>query len=82
MIPIVLICFTDFVLIIEELTRKIFKWISIDDKFFPRREEDNKTYRNIITIHSDGFLTFTAGNEDKNYNKVEEVYQLLRGITK
>jgi hypothetical protein len=27
-----------------------------------RREEDNKIYRNMVTIHFDGFTTFTTGS--------------------
>lgn len=36
----------------------------------------------MVTIHSDGFITFTAGSDDVNANRAEEVYQQLRKITK
>ena len=36
----------------------------------------------MITIHSDGFMTFTSGAEDINANRAEEVYQALKKITK
>ena len=36
----------------------------------------------MITIHSDGFMTFTAGTDDINANRAEEVYQALKKITK
>ena len=58
-------------------SRKIIKWIQIDQNFYVRREEDSKIYRNIIKIHSDGFMTFSAGSEDKNFNKAEQFYELL-----
>lgn len=36
----------------------------------------------MITIHSDGFMTFTVGIDDIYANKANEIYQLLKGITK
>ena len=36
----------------------------------------------MVTIHSDGFTTFTTGSEEVNANKAEEVYQVLKKITK
>lgn len=54
----------------------------VNEEFFARREEDNKIYRNMVTIHSDGFLTFTVGNDDLFAGKAEEIYGVLRGITK
>lgn len=56
------------------------KRIPVDKNFFARREDDNKTYKNMVTIHSDGFMTFTAGSEEINANKAEEVYQVLKKI--
>ena len=47
-----------------------------------RREEDNKIYRNMITIHSDGFTTFTTGSDEVFAKKAEEVYEQLKKITK
>jgi adenylate kinase len=71
---VILYIFNDLILIVEEQTRKIFKRVVVDESFFPRREEDNKIYRNMVTIHSDGFMTFTAGPEDLKINKIVEVY--------
>lgn len=56
------------------------KRIPVDKNFFARREEDNKIYKNMVTIHSDGFMTFTSGSEEINANKAEEVYQALKKI--
>jgi hypothetical protein len=67
---VVLYIFSDLILIVDEQTRKIIKRVVVDESFFPRREEDNKIYRNMVTIHSDGFITFTAGAEDLKINKV------------
>lgn len=39
------------------------KRIEVDKNFFARREEDNKIYKNMVTIHSDGFMTFTVGSD-------------------
>lgn len=36
----------------------------------------------MVTIHSDGFLTFTAGSDDLLAGRASELYELLRGITK
>jgi len=36
----------------------------------------------MVTIHSDGFMTFTSGAEDINANRAEEVYQVLKRITR
>ncbi len=48
-----------------------------------RREEDNKTYRNIVKIHStDGFLTFSAGNQDRHFSKAESLFKILKGLSK
>ena len=58
------------------------KRIPINEQFFAKREEDNKIYRNMITIHSEGFITFTAGVDDINANRAQEVYETLRKITK
>ena len=66
--PVIVFVFSDFVMVIDE-HRKILKWVDIDANFYVRREEDNKIYRNIIKIHSEGFLTFSAGSEDKHFNK-------------
>jgi len=35
----------------------------------------------MVTIYSDGFITFTAGSDEINANKAEEVYQSLKKIT-
>jgi hypothetical protein len=63
--------FSDLLLVVEEQSRKVLRRVVVDDSFFPRREEDNKIYRNMITIHSEGFTTFTAGPEDVNANRAE-----------
>jgi len=57
-------------LVVEEKTHKVSKRITVDSQFFTRREEDNKIYRNMVTIHSDGFMTFTTGPEEVNTPKV------------
>jgi hypothetical protein len=67
---------------VDEETLRPVKFIKVTENFFARREEDNKIYRNMITIHSDGFMTFTSGSEDINANKAEEAYQVLKKITK
>ena len=36
----------------------------------------------MVTIHSDGFTTFSSGSEDINANRAEEVYQVLKKITR
>lgn len=52
-------------------------------KFYVRREEDNKTYRNIVKIHcADGFVTFSAGNQDRHFSKAETLYKVLKGLSK
>ena len=56
-------------MVIDENTRKKLKRIPIDETFYARRQQDNKTYRNIIKVHADGFTTFSAGNEEKNMKK-------------
>lgn len=68
-------------LIVEESTRKLQRRIPVTDDFFVRREEDNKIYRNMITIHSDGFTTFTTGSDEVYAKKAEEVYEQLKKIT-
>lgn len=47
------------------------KQINIDNNFYVRREEDNKTYRNIVKIHSDkiGFIMISAGMHDRHFAK-------------
>jgi len=62
--------FSDLVIIIDE-SRRVLHWLNIDSNFYARREEDNKTYRNIVKIYSSecGFLTFSAGSEDRHYAK-------------
>lgn len=67
--PVIVFVFNDSCMVIDSETRKVWKWIKIDEGFFVRREEDNKIYRNIIKVHSDGFITFSAGGDDKNFNK-------------
>lgn len=47
-----------------------------------RREEDNKTYRNMVKIHSNGFTTFSAGNQDRHYAKAESFFKILKGLSK
>jgi hypothetical protein len=47
-----------------------------------RREEDSKIYKNIIKVHSDGFVTFSAGPEDKNVSKAESYFSLLQRVSK
>lgn len=64
--------FSDLVILIDS-NRRVLKWIDIDEKFYVRREEDNKTYRNIIKIHYDGFMMFSAGKEDRHYSKAEQL---------
>ena len=66
-----LIICSDLLLIVDEETKKISKLVKITEHFFARRQEDNKVYRNMITIHSDGFMTFTAGTDDINANRAE-----------
>ena len=66
-----LIICSDLLLIVDEETKKISKIVKITEHFFARRQEDNKVYRNMITIHSDGFMTFTAGTDDINANRAE-----------
>jgi hypothetical protein len=77
-----LIICNDMLLLVEEESKKLMKKIMVDKNFFTRREEDNKIYRNMITIHSDGFMTFTVGLEEVNANRAEEIYQVLKKITK
>jgi hypothetical protein len=77
-----LVILSDLLLVVEEPSRKLLKSVPVNEEFFARREEDNKNYRNMVTIHSDGFLTFTAGSDDLFAGKAEEVYKVLRGITK
>lgn len=36
----------------------------------------------MITIHSDALMTFTVGSAEVNVNRAEEVYQVLKKITK
>jgi hypothetical protein len=36
----------------------------------------------MITIHDNGFTTFTPGSDDVFANKAEEVYLQLKKITK
>lgn len=36
----------------------------------------------MVTVHSDGFLTFTAGSDDLFAGRAAEVYNLLKSITK
>lgn len=79
--PVEVFLFNDFLMVIDE-NRKIIKWIIINENFYVRREEDNKIYRNIIKVHSDGFLTFSAGSEDKNFNKAEQFFSLLQKVSK
>jgi hypothetical protein len=57
-----LVVFNDLLLIVEEATRKLLRRIQVTEEFFVRREEDNKIYRNMVTIHFDGFTTFTTGS--------------------
>lgn len=79
--PVTVYVFSDFVMVIDE-HRKILRWVNIDENFYVRREEDNKIYRNIIKIHSEGFLTFSAGSEDKHFNKAEQFFTLLQRVSK
>jgi hypothetical protein len=64
--------------------RKVLYWIDIDSNFYVRREEDNKTYRNIVKIYSkeNGFLMLSAGNEDRHFVKVENIYNILKEQSK
>lgn len=61
--PVNLVICSDLILIVDEETKKLTKVVKLDENFFARREEDNKIFRNMITIHSDGFMTFTSGSE-------------------
>lgn len=54
--------FNDCLIVVHNGYKKIIKWINIDQNFYVRREEDNKTYKNVVKIHSDGYITFSAGN--------------------
>ena len=36
----------------------------------------------MVTVHSVGFMTFTTGSEDIKVNIAEEIYQVLKKITK
>lgn len=62
--PVTLLVLSDLLLVIEEPSRKLLKSIPVNEDFFARREEDNKIYRNMVTVHSDGFMTFTFGSDD------------------
>jgi hypothetical protein len=66
-----LVVFNDLLLVVDEATRKLQRRILVNDDFFVRREEDNKIYRNMITIHSDGFTTFTTGSDEVNAKRAE-----------
>jgi hypothetical protein len=55
---------SDLLLVVEEPSRKLIKTVPVNEDFFARREEDNKIYRNMVTVHSDGFMTFTFGSDD------------------
>ena len=67
----ILFVFTYLILIVDENTRKKLYYIKADKKFYVRREDDSKVYRNIIKIHSkEGYVTITTGKEDKNVKKV------------
>ncbi len=70
-------------MVIDEYRKKL-KVIKVDDKFYVRREEDSKIYRNMIKVHSEGFTTFTTGHasDEVNFKKIEEIYQLVKKITK
>jgi len=47
----------------------------VDEKFYVRREDDSKVYRNVIKIHSsEGYVTISTGNDEKNLKKAEEMY--------
>ena len=58
---ILLYIFSDLLLVVDDNTRKILKRINVNDKYYARREEDSKVYRNVIKVHSDGFTNFSAG---------------------
>lgn len=79
--PTFLFVFNDLLILIDE-NRRILKEIKIDNNFYVRREEDNKTYRNIVKIHSDsfGFLTLSAGNQDRHYAKADALFKLLKSL--
>jgi hypothetical protein len=49
------------IIMVEQNTRKKLRIIPINEDFFARSEEDNKIFKNMVTIHSDGLMTFTAG---------------------
>lgn len=66
---------------VDEATRKIIKRININDKYYVRREEDSKVYRNVIKIHSDGFTNFSAGPEERHQKKIGEIFQILEDIS-
>jgi hypothetical protein len=71
------------ILIVDENTRKKLYYIKVDEKFYFRREEDSKVYRNMIKIHSkEGYVTVSTGNDEKNLKKVEELYEVLKKIQK
>jgi hypothetical protein len=83
MIGIIVFCFTDLIIVAEESTRKKIRYILVDEKFYVRREDDNKIYKNVIKLHSvDGFMTLTTGNEDKNFQKAEELFKILSKVQK
>ena len=59
----IVFCFTDLIIVAEELTRRKIRYIMVDEKFYVRREDDNKVYRNVIKLHSvEGFMSLTTGN--------------------
>ncbi len=79
----ILFVFTYLILIVDENTRKKLYYIKADKKFYVRREDDSKIYRNIIKIHSkEGYVTITTGKEDKNVKKVEELFETLKKVQK
>ena len=82
-LSVILFAFTHLILIVEENTRKKLYYIEVDEKFYVRREEDSKVYKNIIKIHSkDGYVSVSTGNDEVNLRKVEELYAVLKKIQK
>jgi hypothetical protein len=80
--PVTLVVLTDLLLVVEEPSRRLLKSVPVDESFFARREEDNKIFRNMVTVHSDGFMTFTFGSDDLLAGRADELYGVLRRITK
>jgi hypothetical protein len=78
---VLVLVFNDIVVVVNKQSREIIKWIKVNENFYVRREEDSKTYKNIIKIHSDGFITFSAGQGDNGFSRAENFYHLLQRVS-